>query len=562
MTSSISQVASPPRPWQAHLSPSTSLQRHSPAYEEENCLPLIPEAGTPNEPILIPSDVDSDSDDGDDDRYFDDSRSDATLPSIGSLSVQSRATSATHAKSPCRVFYDVDELIYIDLTKAGATKSNTDISMAKGSPRSPLHISASPLSSELAPQLRNLSPPPLSQASHLGDNMSGSGPLAGDDTEQGIATVGLAKRTPATNDSTPVRTPTPLPLSVLHSSTPERVTQSPTPSALDVDDASCSSAPLAQNSIPGTPLSSRGQSPETPQAPDLKTIGRRSKDAESSILPEISFRPLSTTPVTPSCPLGPTTRRRARQALRRLVQDDDDGDTDSSSQGRGFHPGQRSQLRDEGYYPSPMEAEPMGLDDPESEGEDECPRKRRRITQSSVNLLRNSEISVERPRRGGQSLRSTSARSTDKGGNAGESGILSPASSQAMLDETEARPVGARFEEWPLQNAVLKRITDDGIATFQLQFDWNPCTKPGHASGATWGQADSPTNRTTGKAKRASSRRTPFTSAEDGLLIKLKEDEMLAWSEIHRQYSETYPGRSVGSLQVRYCTKLKDRERS
>ncbi|RYP13401.1 hypothetical protein DL767_010759 [Monosporascus sp. MG133] len=38
--------------------------------------------------------------------------------------------------------------------------------------------------------------------------------------------------------------------------------------------------------------------------------------------------------------------------------------------------------------------------------------------------------------------------------------------------ETVKAPV-AKFEEWPLGNAVLKRVTVDGVATFQLEFGWN-----------------------------------------------------------------------------------------
>ncbi|KAH6879992.1 hypothetical protein B0T10DRAFT_581952 [Thelonectria olida] len=216
-------------------------------------------------------------------------------------------------------------------------------------------------------------------------------------------------------------------------------------------------------------------------------------------------------------------------------------------------------LRDEDFCPSPTEAELMGLGGHESDGEDERPRKRRKVSRSSASLLRHSAASIECPRRGRPSLRSASTRSTYKGKNARASGILSPVSSQATLDETEARAFLARFKEWPLKNMVLKRITKDSTATFQLQFDWNPCIKPGHASSAVWNQVDLPLTQTTGKAKRALARGVPFTFAEDGLLIKLKEEEMLMWSEIHRRYSKTYLGRSVASLQVHYCLKLKGR---
>lgn len=71
--------------------------------------------------------------------------------------------------------------------------------------------------------------------------------------------------------------------------------------------------------------------------------------------------------------------------------------------------------RDEDYCPSPTEAEPMGLGGHESDGEDERPRKRRKVSRSSASLLRHSAASVERPRRGRPSLRSASTRSTHKG---------------------------------------------------------------------------------------------------------------------------------------------------
>jgi hypothetical protein len=44
-----------------------------------------------------------------------------------------------------------------------------------------------------------------------------------------------------------------------------------------------------------------------------------------------------------------------------------------------------------------------------------------------------------------------------------------------------------------------------------------------------------------------------FTPEDDQLLIDLKENKSLTW----RQIAEFSPGRSSGTLQVRYCTKLK-----
>lgn len=44
-----------------------------------------------------------------------------------------------------------------------------------------------------------------------------------------------------------------------------------------------------------------------------------------------------------------------------------------------------------------------------------------------------------------------------------------------------------------------------------------------------------------------------FTPEDDQLLIDLKENKNLTWKQI----ADFFPGRSSGTLQVRYCTKLK-----
>lgn len=44
-----------------------------------------------------------------------------------------------------------------------------------------------------------------------------------------------------------------------------------------------------------------------------------------------------------------------------------------------------------------------------------------------------------------------------------------------------------------------------------------------------------------------------FTPEDDQLLIDLKEHKNLTWKQI----ADFFPGRSSGTLQVRYCTKLK-----
>lgn len=62
------------------------------------------------------------------------------------------------------------------------------------------------------------------------------------------------------------------------------------------------------------------------------------------------------------------------------------------------------------------------------------------------------------------------------------------------------------------------------------------------------GQAGMPT-----PAPRPRGPKLKFTPEDDALLIDLKENKSLTWKQI----ADFFPGRSSGTLQVRYCTKLK-----
>jgi hypothetical protein len=116
--------------------------------------------------------------------------------------------------------------------------------------------------------------------------------------------------------------------------------------------------------------------------------------------------------------------------------------------------------------------------------------------------------------------------------------------------------VFARFEEWPLQNASLKRVTENGMTTFQLQFSWDSCE---HATESP--RSEFPVKKRNSD-KRGPTARAAITPDEDDLVIKLKEVDKLRWQEIHKKFTEAFPGRqrSVATLQVRYCTKLKQRD--
>ena len=57
-------------------------------------------------------------------------------------------------------------------------------------------------------------------------------------------------------------------------------------------------------------------------------------------------------------------------------------------------------------------------------------------------------------------------------------------------------------------------------------------------------------------APRPKGPKLKFTPEEDALLVDLKEDKSLTWKQI----ADFFPGRTSGTLQVRYCTKLKAKD--
>ncbi|CAM1503464.1 Fc.00g082400.m01.CDS01 [Cosmosporella sp. VM-42] len=297
--------------------------------------------------------------------------------------------------------------------------------------------------------------------------------------------------------------------------------------------------------------SRRHLSPETPQSQgsgsnDIETQAHEATSGLSSGTQEASH---------PS--QEPMMRRRSRrQAAHRLIRYNDDSDSNADGDSQGSEDSDHTNSpRDEDCCSSLTIGEERGQESETSDEGEQCPRKRRRVLKSPTSLMRHAAAIVKRSRQGRTSQR-YGARSTKGGQRSQASGILSPASSQATFCETQLGAVLAQFKNWPLENVSLKCITENGRETFQLQLDWSP----GHASRADRECVDSPSTQTIGKAKRALSVRTPYTSEEDDLLCKLKEREGLAWPEIHRRFNETYPWRSTQSLQVHYSTKLKSRE--
>jgi hypothetical protein len=146
----------------------------------------------------------------------------------------------------------------------------------------------------------------------------------------------------------------------------------------------------------------------------------------------------------------------------------------------------------------------------------------------------------------------------------------SRSSSPAVVTE-QIQGAGAEYHEWGLQHASLKRTTVEGNTVFTLEFSLQDL----HDLLAL--QSSSRVQLNTRQAKR-STRAAPsprptaqikrgrpverkrgkghvFTPGEDAKLVDLKENQGLPWKDIVRHF----PGRSSGSLQVHYCTKLKNR---
>ncbi|SPO03180.1 uncharacterized protein DNG_05862 [Cephalotrichum gorgonifer] len=207
---------------------------------------------------------------------------------------------------------------------------------------------------------------------------------------------------------------------------------------------------------------------------------------------------------------GPTPRWRGP-----LHQDSDSSDNESTRV--------LGEAEDEDYNPSHTEADPPL-------------RKRRKISprpcRSAIGEA--EEDGSRRPSRVRRTRKRITTRDSFEGGPA-------------------PHPVRATYQQWPLQDVLLKRVMDDGRTVFQLQFTWDSC--PQHHRNAHGTEHA----ETSGHGTKTRSRRgkgSMFTAEEDELLVRLKGGQ-LAWDEIHERFSRKFPGRSRGSLQVRYCTKLK-----
>jgi hypothetical protein len=134
-------------------------------------------------------------------------------------------------------------------------------------------------------------------------------------------------------------------------------------------------------------------------------------------------------------------------------------------------------------------------------------------------------------------------------------------------DEQPTSNTGAAYQEWPMRG-FFKLITIGNEVRYGMEFSLEDAQQlcaaafPLHTSSAgsnaslsaqpfsVCNQADNASGATQSRNKRPR-----FTADEDAKLVDLKEGRGWSWEDIQREF----PGRSTGSLQVRYSTRLKEK---
>ncbi|KAJ3469796.1 hypothetical protein MRS44_003861 [Fusarium solani] len=178
-------------------------------------------------------------------------------------------------------------------------------------------------------------------------------------------------------------------------------------------------------------------------------------------------------------------------------------------------------------------------------------RKRRKISKSASCSVRSTAASCRSSRSSRQRRSTTHAAQLPSAIRTSGRDIDSPTPSRAIPAPSEANMFLARFEEWPLEDVVLKRITEDGKTTFELQFDWDSDLCQPHAGRSV----SNPMKRrrlskTLPSVAKSSGAR--WTSEEDETVRRMKQNGD-SWAVIQR----ALPHRSEGTIQVRYSTKLR-----
>jgi hypothetical protein len=107
----------------------------------------------------------------------------------------------------------------------------------------------------------------------------------------------------------------------------------------------------------------------------------------------------------------------------------------------------------------------------------------------------------------------------------------SSVSSHDSFTAVDAKMSAAKYEEWPLQGATLKRLIMNGKVTFQLEFSWELCAGDHPRSSHSGKKFQTQKVEELHRTQRSPASHT-FTREEKNLIVKLKEEKQLPWSEI------------------------------
>lgn len=119
-----------------------------------------------------------------------------------------------------------------------------------------------------------------------------------------------------------------------------------------------------------------------------------------------------------------------------------------------------------------------------------------------------------------------------------------------------ALPVGDRlqFLSWLFEGALSNCVSVPPSPIADSPLNHRPEIDAESANGGD----QSPITEAADVQDTASTRRgLPWSLEESRLLVKLREDERLAWSDVVRRFTRKFPGRSKGSIQVYWSTTLK-----
>ncbi|XWX00796.1 hypothetical protein V2A60_008817 [Cordyceps javanica] len=191
------------------------------------------------------------------------------------------------------------------------------------------------------------------------------------------------------------------------------------------------------------------------------------------------------------------------------------------------------------------------LDDP-----DYCPAPRDE-SEADSDSLSSDEEHVSRKRRKFRAEPSKNRSRGQPSAHPALAGLEQASEPISAARDAMAVPTDAAFDEWILQDVVLKRTIMDGKATFVFQFDWDLCTKHGQAAREP---CKRPKQQSKAKPIVKNNGRRRFTALEDRWLVTWKEEQGLSWAEIHSHFCAKFEERSKEALQVRYCTRLKQRD--